>query len=98
MPTFMMQGFDDAGGAEIRKATRPAHLEWIATLGDKVKLGGPMLAEDGVTPVGSVIFLEADSLEDAKAIYAEDPYRHAKLWRRIEIRHFAVVAGGFKDE
>jgi uncharacterized protein YciI len=97
MPLFMMLGFDDAGGAEIRKATRPAHLEWISTLGDKVKLGGPMLAEDGTTPVGSVIFLEAASMEEAKAIYAEDPYRHAKLWRRIEIRHFAVVAGGFKE-
>lgn len=96
MPLFMMQGFDDAGGAEIHKATRPAHLEWIATLGDKVKLGGPMLAEDGTTPVGSVIFLEAASLEEAKATYAEDPYRHAKLWRRIEIRPFAVAAGGFK--
>ena len=97
MPMFMMQGFDDAGGAEIRKATRPAHLEWIATLGDKVKLGGPMLNEDGTTPVGSVIFLEAASLEEAKAIYAEDPYRHAKLWRRIEIRPFTVVAGDSKS-
>ncbi len=97
MPMFMMQGFDEAGGAEIRKATRPAHLEWIAALGDKVKLGGPMLNEDGTMPVGSVIFLEAASLEEAKAIYAEDPYRHAKLWRRIEIRPFAVVAGGFKS-
>lgn len=97
MPMFMMQGFDDAGGAEIRKATRPAHLEWIAALGDKVKLGGPMLNEDGTMPVGSVIFLEAASLEEAKAIYAEDPYRHAKLWRRIEIRPFAVAAGGFKS-
>lgn len=92
----MMQGFDDMGGADIRKATRPAHLEWITTLGDKLKLAGPMLAEDGVTPVGSVIFLEAESLEDAKAIYAQDPYRDAKLWRRIEIRPFSAVAGGFK--
>jgi len=96
MPIFIMQGFDDAGGAEIRKATRPAHLEWIETLGSKVKLAGPMLAEDGATPVGSVIFLEAESMEEAKAIYATDPYREAKLWRRIEIRPFAVVAGGFK--
>ncbi len=92
----MMQGFDGARSAEVRKATRPAHLEWITELGDRVKLGGPMLAEDGTTPVGSVIFLEAESMEDAKAIYAEDPYRHAKLWDRIEIRHFAAVAGGFK--
>lgn len=96
MTVFMMQGFDDAGGAEIRKATRPAHLEWIKSLGDKIKLGGPMLADDGVTPVGSVIFLEAETIEEAKAIYATDPYRDAKLWRRIEIRPFGVVAGGFK--
>jgi uncharacterized protein YciI len=97
MPLFMMQGFDDQGGAEIRKATRPAHVEWINGLGDKVKLAGPMLAEDGVTPVGSVIFLEAESMEEAKTIYAQDPYRDAKLWRRIEIRLFSVVAGGFKS-
>ena len=32
MAIFMMQGFDDAGGAEIRKATRPAHIEWINSL------------------------------------------------------------------
>jgi uncharacterized protein YciI len=97
MPLFMMQGFDDAGAAEIRKATRPAHLEWINGLGDKLKLAGPMLAEDGTSPVGSVIILEAPSMEEAKAIYAEDPYRHAKLWRRIEIRHFSVAAGGFRE-
>ena len=35
--------------------------------------------------------------EEAKRIYAQDPYREAKLWERIEIRPFAVVAGGFKE-
>jgi len=97
MPLYVMHGFDGPKGPEIRKATRPAHLEWIATLGPVAKLGGPMLAEDGATPVGSIIFLEAESLEEAKRIYAQDPYREAKLWERIEIRPFAVVAGGFKE-
>jgi uncharacterized protein YciI len=96
MPLFMMQGFDGARGAEIRKSTRPAHVEWIQSLEGKAKLAGPMLAEDGVTPVGSVIFLEAESLEEAKRIYAEDPYRQAKLWDRIEIRLFTVSVGGFR--
>jgi uncharacterized protein YciI len=92
-----MHGFDGPKGVEIRKATRPAHLEWIAMLGAAAKLGGAMLAEDGATPVGSVIFLEAESLDEAKRILAQDPYRDAKLWDRIEIRPFALAAGGFKE-
>jgi uncharacterized protein len=97
MPLFMMQGFDGPRGADVRQSTRPAHLQWIESLGDRAKLAGPMLAEDGATPVGSVIFLEADSLEEAKRIFAEDPYREAKLWDRIEIRRFMVVAGAFGE-
>lgn len=96
MPVFVMTGHDKPGGLELRKATRPAHLDWIASLGPRVKLGGPILSDDGSTPVGSVIFLEAADLAEAQALYAQDPYRKAELWERVEIRPFNVVAGGFR--
>lgn len=92
MPLFVMYGLDGPRGADIRKETRPAHLEWIASLAPRVKVGGPMLAEDGAAPVGSMIVLEAADLADAKAVLAEDPYRAAKLWDRIEIRQFNWIA------
>jgi uncharacterized protein len=95
MPVFVSAGLDGPNGLDIRKATRPAHLDWIKALGVRVKLGGPIFGDDGTTPMGSIIFLEAASLEDAKMTFAQDPYRKAGLWTRVDIRPFSVVAGGF---
>ena len=39
-----------------------------------------------------MIVLEAADLADAKAVLAEDPYRAARLWDRIEIRQFNWIA------
>jgi uncharacterized protein len=91
MPLFVMYGLDCPRGVEIRKETRPAHLEWIAGLGDRVKVAGGMLAEDGATPVGSMLIVEADDLAGAKEMLSEDPYRAAKLWDRIEVRQYNAV-------
>lgn len=97
MPLFVMTGMDCSRGLEIRKETRPAHLAWIQSLGDRVKLGGPIASELTEQPAGSIIFLEATDLAEAKHIYSQDPYRDAGLWDRIDIRAFTVVAGGFKE-
>jgi uncharacterized protein YciI len=91
MPLFVMYGLDGARGPEIRKTTRPAHLDWVNALGI-VKVGGPMYAEDGTTPIGSLIVIEAKDLADAKRIFAEDPYRKAGLWDRVDIRQFNWIA------
>lgn len=95
MTVFVSIGIDGPEGLAIRKTTRPAHIEWIKSLGDRVKLGGPVFADDGTTPAGSIIYLEAANLEDAKATFAQDPYRKAGLWGHVDIRAFVVVAGGF---
>lgn len=88
MPLYVFQGLDKPGALELRKATRQSHLDWLASLSPRVKIGGPMLAEDGATPLGSMLVLEADSLEDAKAEYARDPYNAAGLWQSTSVRPF----------
>ena len=88
MPLFAFHGLDKQGALEIRKATRQSHLDWIASLNPIVKIGGPMLAEDGATPLGSMLVIEAESLEAAKAEYARDPYNAAGLWQSTSVRPF----------
>ena len=65
----------DRPGLEHRQANRPAHLEHMAKLdaGGRIRYGGP-LVNDSQDMVGSLIIIEAESLDDAKATYAEDPY------------------------
>ncbi|MFT3722806.1 MAG: YciI family protein [Hyphomonadaceae bacterium] len=88
MPLFAFHGLDKPGALEIRKATRQSHLDWIASLSPIVKIGGPMLSDDGATPVGSMLVIEAESLEAAKALYARDPYALAGLWASTSVRPF----------
>lgn len=90
MPLFIMTGLDKEGALELRKATRPAHLEWIGGYGDRVKLGGPLLSEDG-DPIGSLIMIETDDLAQAQQIFAEDPYTTAELWSEQTVRQFHQV-------
>ena len=60
---------------ERRERTRPAHLEHMNRLDDagRLRYGGPLLdGDNGVA--GSLIIIEADSLEEAQATYQQDPY------------------------
>ena len=65
----------DRPDLEHRKQHRPAHLEHMARLdaAGRLRYGGPLL-NDKQDMVGSLIILEADSLDEAKATYADDPY------------------------
>ena len=91
MPLYVMYGLDKPDSLDLRKATRPAHLEWLKMFEHLVKIGGPMLGADGGTPVGSMIVIEAESLEAAKAWATLDPYAKAGLWQSVSIRPFTQV-------
>lgn len=88
MPLYVFHGLDKPGALELRKATRQRHLDWIASLAPRVKIGGPMLAEDGATPLGSMLVVEAETLAEAKALFAQDPYKAAGLFAETSVRPF----------
>lgn len=77
---------DKADSEALRKATRSDHLSYIS--GFEVKLAGPTLSDDGEHMIGSIILLETDSLADAQAFAADDPYKLAGLFANVSIRPF----------
>jgi uncharacterized protein YciI len=77
---------DKPNALPVRKANRPAHLDYIKSLGDALIIAGPFTAEDGVTMNGSLIVVEAPSLEAARSLAAGDPYAKAGLFASVEIR------------
>ncbi len=74
--------FDKPGHLDLRLKTRADHLAWIGS-NDKLMYAGPMLADDGQTPVGSLILAEFDSIEGARAFQKDDPYQRAGLFERV---------------
>lgn len=91
--------YDKPDSFGIRKATRPAHLEYLADAGDRVKLGGPLLsAGEDAMPIGSMLIIDAAS-EAAVQLFADnDPYNTAGLFERVEIRPWKRVTGAWGAE
>lgn len=87
---FVLTAFDREGALPVRAATRPTHLDYLATLGASLVLAGPMLNGDG-QPIGSILVYEAADQAEAERIAAEDPYAKAGLFARAEVRPFRVV-------
>ena len=92
MPLYVMIGYDAPGKAELRQEVRPAHLEAMQPLLDagRLRQAGPML-DDGGAPMGSVVFFEAATLDEARAIAARDPYVTQGVFERHEVHETRVV-------
>lgn len=82
---------DRKDSLDVRLANRDKHLAFIGDLGDRVRLAGPMLSDDGEGMVGSVLLIEADSAADIQATADSDPYALAGLFEKVTIRPFKQV-------
>ncbi|MCL4066121.1 YciI family protein [Pseudomonas sp. GX19020] len=82
---------DKPGHLETRKANRDAHLAYIAGTGI-VEMAGPFLDSDGAM-IGSLVILTVDSLDQARAWAAADPYAQAGLFQDVTIREWKKVIG-----
>ncbi len=92
MTIFALFCVDKANSLDLRMATREAHLAYAGSFSGKIKLGGPMLNEAGEM-AGSIIFMEADDIETARAFSANDPYKLAGLFERVDITAFRPTLG-----
>jgi uncharacterized protein YciI len=90
---FVAVCLDKPGALAVRTATRDAHLGWLKSLGTTIRAGGPFLDPADGTMIGSMLIVEAESIEAARALFAEDPYVKAGLFASTEIRPWKWVVG-----
>jgi len=82
---------DKPDSLELRMSTREQHLAYVGTVGDRIRLAGPMLSDDGARMVGSLFLIEAETADEVAALNAADPYTRAGLFERVTIRGFRQV-------
>lgn len=88
---FAIHMLDRPGGAALRAATGEAHRDYVRRNADRMLLGGPLLSDDGVTMIGSLIILECAGRAEAEAFVEAEPYRRAGLFETVIIRRFAAA-------
>ena len=82
---------DKPGHLHIRQENRAAHLAHIDSSG-VVEMAGPFLDAQGQM-AGSLVVLNVDTLEQAQAWAAADPYAKAGLFQSVDIREWKKVIG-----
>jgi uncharacterized protein YciI len=81
---------DKPGSLDLRLATRPQHIAFLATYAEKVVHGGPLLDPDG-RPCGSLLLLDVADRAEAEGFAASDPYAKVGLFESAVIRPFRTV-------
>ena len=83
---------------EKRKSIRAAHLSRLEQLAKENRLltAGPLQNQDGDNPFltgiyGSLIIAKFNSLDDATAWIASDPYVTAEVYQRVTVKPFKMV-------
>lgn len=83
---FSVWCVDKTGLKDLRKETRPHHLDWWKQSG-RIGWIGPFPAEDGDGAVGSLIVCGGESLEDVQQWAATDPYNEAGLFETVHVNY-----------
>jgi uncharacterized protein len=83
---YIIYQVDRPDGAPIRAANRAAHFKYLDEHADILVLGGALLAEDKAsTRLGSVLIINVRSKEEAERFSANEPFRKAGLFERVDI-------------
>jgi uncharacterized protein YciI len=95
---FALICIDRPDSLAVRLANRPDHVAYLENLGETLVFAGPFMMEDGATMNGSLIVIEATSLEAARNIAAGDPFAKAGLFDSVEIRPWLWTMNNPEEE
>lgn len=82
---FVIDAKDKPDSFDLRLSTRPDHLDYLKSLGDRLVAAGPFQDEQGRS-IGSMVIVSAESSYDAEQIAAQDPYAQAGLFAEVSVR------------
>lgn len=88
---FAIRCLDRPDHGRVRATHRPAHLELLRGLGERVKLAGPLLADDGESMIGSLLVIDFEERSAAERFVKSDPYVLADLFAEVTIARFKAV-------
>ncbi len=81
---FVINCADKLGNLDLRIKTRPAHVEYLQSLGNIVKSAGPFIDDNG-NMAGTMAIVEVADKSAALHIAENDPYAKSGLFQSVSI-------------
>jgi uncharacterized protein YciI len=88
---FVIHALDRPDALPTRLAHYEAHKAFLGdtgAFGVRIVMSGPLVADDGVTMIGSLFLIEAENRAAAEAFNRSDPFHAAGIWQRVTIMAF----------
>jgi uncharacterized protein YciI len=85
---YVLRLLDKPGASALRDAVRPAHKAYLGQVADRIAFAGPLVADDGVAMVGSLLAIDFSSREAAMTWLADEPFTRAGLYAGTEVHAF----------
>jgi uncharacterized protein YciI len=85
---YVFRLLDRPDGAALRQRVRPEHKAYLARVADRIAFAGPLMHDDGVTMMGSLLAIDFDGRDAAMAWLADEPFTRAGLYAGIEVQAF----------
>jgi uncharacterized protein YciI len=90
---FVIHAHDKPDGGARRAPLREAHLRYLGDHQDIIVARGPLLDDDGVNTIGSLLILDVADKAEAAAFWVSEPFNRAGVyeWTTMERWRFGHV-------
>jgi len=94
----MFHGIDQPGAGTLRQKFRAAHEAYLAQHASMVMARGPLVADDGEQPLGSVLLLDVPDMDTARVFMEQEPFYSNGVYKDINFHRwgFGRVMDRFK--
>jgi hypothetical protein len=75
-----------------RDGAMQAHVSYLSARKHQIRFVGPFLADDGLTPTGNWLMIDAPDRATAEAFIAGEGFNRAGMFKSIEIKRFAETS------
>lgn len=87
---YIIRSFDKPDSLNIRLANRDDHVEYVKSQSVKLLLAGPLMNDETVDPMGTLLIVEADKRSadkrsDVESYAQNNPYNKAGLFAESQI-------------
>jgi uncharacterized protein YciI len=82
---YAIQTLDKPGSADVRAATRPAHLDYLTTNQHLLLAAGAIINDDGTGGHGGILIIDTEDRKEAERFINDDPFTKAGLFGQVTI-------------
>ncbi len=79
---------DRADSAALRATHLAAHRAYLGALAERMAFAGPLVAADGETATGSLLVIDFESVDAARAWLRDEPFTRAGVYVASEVVAF----------